>query len=136
MQKAKGEKDNYDGTDVVNAYGFAYARRYEEIEKRYENSQEQWFDIDGTPLTKEKEMEYLNTAYEAAAAFQVSSAKVMAGLRQMPEVSQKDMEGLENIFYRSRDKYTELCKESMITGEPMTFQRLSFGKSALLALLV
>lgn len=146
LQKAKGEKEDYDGTDVVNAYGFAYGTRYEEIDKRYEDSKEQWFDIDGTPLTKEKEMEYLNKAYENAVAFQVSSARVMAGLRhlygqmqevpQKEEVSQRDIEGLKNIFYRSRDRYKDLYEESRVTGEPMNFHRFSFGNSALLALLV
>lgn len=146
LQKAKGEKEEYDGTDVVNSYGLAYGRLYEEIEKRYENSKEQWFDMDGTPLTKEKEMEYLNTAYEYAVAFQVSSARVMAGWRllngqmqevpQREEVSQRDIEGLKNVFYRSRDRYKDLYEESKVAGEPMSFHRFSFGNSALLALLV
>lgn len=146
LQKVKGEKEDYDGSDVVNAYGFAYGTLYEEIEKRYEDSKEQWFDIDGTPLTKEKEMEYLNTAYENAVAFQVSSAKVMAGWRllngqmqevpQREEVSQKDIEGLKNVFYRSRDRYKDLYEESKVTGDPMNFHRFTFGNSALLALLV
>lgn len=146
LKMAKGEKEDYDGADVVNAYGFAYTRLYDEIEKRYENSGEQWFDTDGTPLTKEKEMEYLNAAYENAVAFQVSSARVMAGWRllngqmqevpQREEVSQRDIEELKNVFYRSRDRYKDLYEESKVAGEPMNFHRFSFGNSALLALLV
>ena len=140
LQEAKGEKEGYDGCDVVNAYGFAYGTLYEEIEKRHENSKEQWFDIDGTPLTKDKEMEYLNAAYESAVAFKVSSAEVMAGLKylngQIPEVSRKGIEELGKTFYRSRDKYMELYKASKMAGEPMSLQRISFGNSALLALLV
>ena len=140
LQMAKGEKEDYDGTDVVNAYGFAYAKLYDEIEKRYETSKEQWFDIDGTPFTKEKEMEYLNAAYENAVAFQVASAKVMAGLRhlngQIPKVPEKDVEELEKVFHHSREQYRDLYRESRATGEPMAFRRFSFGNSVLLALLV
>ena len=139
LQKVKGEKEDYDGADVVNAYGFAYARLYEEIEKRY-GSGEQWFDTDGTPLTREKEMEYLDAAYENAVAFQVSSAKVMTGLRhlngQIPKVPEKDVEELEKVFQRSREQYTDLYRESRITGEPVAFRRFSVGNSVLLALLV
>lgn len=140
LEQVKEEKENYDGTDIINAYGLAYTQLYDEIEKRYENNKEQWFDIDGTPLTKEKEMEYLNTFYKNAVAFRVSSAKAMAGIRylngEIQEVPQKDIEELEKTFYRSRDKYMDLYKESKITGEPLIFQRFSFGNSALLALLV
>ena len=140
LEQVKEEKGNYDGTDIVNAYGLAYARLYDEMEKRYEDSGEQWFDIDGTPLTKEKEMEYLDKFYEEAVAFRVSSAKVMAGLRQLSgqtqEAPQKDMEAPERAFYRSRDKYLDLYKACRITGEPLVLQRFSFGHNALLALLV
>lgn len=140
LQEAKGEKEEYDGSDVVNSYGFAYGTLYGEIEKRYEDSKEQWFDMDGTPLTREKEMVYLDTAYENAVAFQVSSARVMAGLGhhngQMQEATQRDIDGLKNVFYRSRDRYKDLYEESKATGEPMNFHRFSFGNSALLALLV
>lgn len=136
LQKTRGEKEGYDGTDIVNAYGFAYAERYGEIEERYGDSGEQWFDIDGTPLTKDKEMEYLDRAYESAVAFQVSSARVMAGLRQVSQIPQKSLEELEGIFYRSRDKYTDLCREGSLTGMPVLFHRFSFGRSDLLALLV
>ena len=139
LEQVKEEKGNYDGTDIVNAYGLAYARLYGEIEKRYEDSKEQWFDIDGTPLTKEKEMEYLDKFYEDAVAFRASSAKVMAGLRQLDgkalEASHKDIESAERVFYRSRDKYMDLYKACKITGEPLVLKRFSFGHNALLALL-
>lgn len=78
----KEEKKNYDAADVERAYDSAYRSLCEEIEKRHESGGEQWFDLDGSILTKEREMECLNEAYEAAAAFRASSAVVMSGLRQ------------------------------------------------------
>lgn len=140
-QAAEGnDNGEYDGTDLVNACGLAYAKRYEDIEKRYEDGKEQWFDIDGTPLTADKETEYLNAHFEAAVTFRISSAKVMAGLmrlhEEIQEVPQEEMKELESIFYRSRDRYMDAYKAGRITGEPLVFQRFSFGNSALLALLV
>lgn len=121
LREAKGEGDDYDSVDVANAYGITYAGRFREIEDRYGDGREQWFDIDGTPLTREKEMAYLEEAYENAVAFQVSSARVMAGLRQMTEASQED---LRNTFYRARDRYMELYKEGGMTGGQVVSQRV------------
>ncbi len=142
LEQAAEDNDNgeYDGTDLVNACGLVYAKRYEEIEKRYEDCKDQWFDIDGTSLTAAKEKEYLNVHFEAAAAFWASSAKVVAGLRQLneqtQEVPQEDGKELETLFCRSRDKYMDVYRAGKVTGAPLVFQRFSFGSSALLSLLV
>lgn len=81
--------EDYDDADVDAAYGLAYRKLSEEIEKRHEGG-EQWFDIDGTLLTREREMERLNAAYEAAASFQASSRRVISGLRQLSQRMQEE----------------------------------------------
>ena len=51
LKEIREEKGQYGYSDVVNACGLSYARLYSEIEQRYEN--EQYYKVDGTPLTKE-----------------------------------------------------------------------------------
>ena len=83
LQKVKEEKGAYNGSDVLNAYGFAYARLYDEIEQRYENGDEQWFGLGGELLTKEKEIEELNKAYESAVGWATKCAEIMANIQNM-----------------------------------------------------
>ena len=154
LQKVKEEKGTYNGSDILNAYGFTYARLYAEIEQRYENGNEQWFGLGGEPLTKEKEIEELNRAYESAVDWATKCAEVMAGIQNMdwtslhnptqesdrptsevPKPEQKDLEEMKRAFYAVRDKYMELYRESKLTGEPLARQESIFGHNALLALL-
>ena len=83
LQEIKEEKGYYKGSDILNAYGYAYARLYAEIEQRYQNGDEQWFDATGKPLTKEKEIEELNKAYEGAAEWATKCAEVMADIQNV-----------------------------------------------------
>ena len=154
LQKVKEEKGTYDGSDILNAYGFTYARLYAEIEQRYENGKEKWFSLCGEPLTKEAEIEELNKAYESAVDWATKCAEVMAGIQNMdwtsihnptqnsdkptpeaPKPEQKDLEEMKRAFYTVRDKYMELYRESKLTGEPLARQGSVFGHNALLALL-
>ena len=57
LEKVREEKGQYSYSDVVNVVGLSYARLYSEMEERYENQNEQYYKIDGTPLTKEDEIE-------------------------------------------------------------------------------
>ena len=154
LQKIKEEKGTYNGSDILNAYGFTYARLYAEIEKRYENDNERWFGLGGELLTKEKEIEELNKAYESAVDWATKCAEVMAGIQNMdwtslhnsaqnsgrtileaPKPEQKDLEEMKRAFYAVRDKYMELYRESKLSGEPLARQDSIFGHNALLALL-
>lgn len=154
LQKVKEEKGAFNGSDVLNAYGFTYARLYAEIEQRYENGNEQWFGLGGEPLTKEKEIEELNKAYESAVDWATKCAEIMAGIQNMdwtslhnptkesdrstpeaPKPEQKDLEEMKRAFYAVRDKYMELYRESKISGETLARQDSIFGHNALLALL-
>ena len=154
LQKVKEEKGTYDGSDILNAYGFTYARLYAEIEQRYENGNEQWFGLGGEPLTKEKEIEELNKAYESAVDWATKCAEVITGIQNMdwtplydssqnydrptsevPKPVHKDLEDMKRAFYVTRDKYMELYKESKLAGEALTRQDSIFGHNSLLALL-
>lgn len=154
LQRIKEEKGYYNGSDILNAYGYAYARLYAEIEQRYENGDEQWFDPSGKPLTKEKEIEKLDRAYEGAVEWTVKCAEIMANLQNMnwnslsdpiqsydrpePEVSRpskKDLEEMKSAFYRSRELYMELYRECRPTGRSLTAQNYAFDHNALLSFL-
>ena len=158
LRNMKEQKGAYNGSDLLNAYGYTYARLYDEIEQRFENGDELWFDLSGKPLTKEeakeKELEELNKAYEGAAEWAASCAYVMAGLQRMqwsslsepaqncdksaqevPEMRQKDREEMKRAFYEARDRYMELYKECKQTGNPLTRQGYEFSHNALLGFL-
>ena len=104
LKEIREEKGQYDYTDVVNACGLSYARLYSEIEQRYEN--EQYYKVDGTPLTKEDEIEWLDIQFE------------------MPT---KEMEELEDSFYQAKDAYMKLYRESRQVGKPLVLQNYIFG---------
>lgn len=76
LKEIREEKGQYGYSDVVNACGLSYARLYSEIEQRYEN--EQYYKVDGTPLTKEDEIEWLDMQFEQEVAWQKSCARITA----------------------------------------------------------
>ncbi|MCH5340271.1 MAG: hypothetical protein J1E01_02270 [Acetatifactor sp.] len=158
LRNMKEEKGAYNGSDLLNAYGYTYARLYDESEQRFENGDELWFDLSGKPLTKEeakeKELEELNKAYEGAVEWAASCAYVMAGIQrthwssisgqtqnydkaaqEIPEMRQKDREEMKRAFYEARDRYMELYKECIQTGNPLTRQGYVFDHNALLGFL-
>ena len=119
----------YDYTDVVNACGLSYARLYSEIEQRYEN--EQYYKVDGTPLTKEDEIEWLDIQFEQEAAWQKSCARIAAQGQVIQgkifEMPTKEMEELEDSFYQAKDAYMKLYRESRQVGKPLVLQNYIFG---------
>ena len=56
LKGVREEKGQYGYSDVVNACGLSYAKLYSEIEQRHEKEQEQYYNADGTLLTKEEEI--------------------------------------------------------------------------------
>ena len=154
LQKVKEEKGAYNGSDMLNAYGYTYARLYAEIEQRYENGDEQWFGLGGKPLTKEKEIEELNKAYEGAVAWAAKCAEIMVNIqnmhwtspfdpaqnydrssREVPKPEQKDPEEMKRAFYEARDRYMGLYRKSKPAGQSLTKQDYIFGHNALLGFL-
>lgn len=78
LKEIRMEKGGYDESDVVNACRLTYAKLYSEIEKRYENNNEQYYKIDGTPLTKADEIAWLDREFENEVKWQRACAKIAA----------------------------------------------------------
>ena len=129
IKEIREEKGQYDYTDVVNACGLSYARLYSEIEQRYEN--EQYYKVDGTPLTKEDEIEWLDMQFEQEVAWQKSCARITAQGQviqgNIPEMPTEEMEELEDSFYQAKDAYMKLYRESRQVGKPLVLQNYIFG---------
>ena len=43
LDNIKEQKGAYIGSDMLNAYGYTYARLYADIDEKYENGDELWF---------------------------------------------------------------------------------------------
>ena len=104
---------------------------YSEIEQRHEN--EQYYKADGTPLTKEEEIEWLDMQYEQEVAWQKSCARIAAQGQvfqgNIPKTPTKEIEEFDDAFYQARDAYMKLYYESKHAGGPLTLQNFTFGNS-------
>ena len=137
LKEIREEKGQYGYSDVVNACGLSYARLYSEIEQRYEN--EQYYKVDGTPLTKEDEIEWLDIQFEQEVAWQKSCARIAARGQvfqgNIPEVPTKEIEELEDSFYQAKDAYIKLYQESKQTGKFLVLQNYMLGSSRMYEML-
>ena len=137
LKEIREEKGQYDYTDVVNACGLSYARLYSEIEQRYEN--EQYYKVDGTPLTKEDEIEWLDMQFEQEVAWQKSCARITAQGQviqgNIPEMPTEEMEELEDSFYQAKDAYMKLYRENRRAERPLVLQSYMFGNSQMYQIL-
>lgn len=137
LKEIREEKGQYGYSDVVNACGLSYARLYSEIEQRYEN--EQYYKVDGTPLTKEDEIEWLDIQFEQEVAWQKSCARITAQGQviqgNIPEMSTEEMEELEDSFYQVKDAYMKLYRENRRAERPLVLQSYMFGNSQMYQIL-
>ena len=137
LKEIREEKGQYDYTDVVNACGLSYARLYSEIEQRYKN--EQYYKVDGTPLTKEDEIEWLDMQFEQEVAWQKSCARITAQGQviqgNIPEMPTEEMEELEDSFYQAKDAYMKLYRENRWAERPLVLQSYMFGNSQMYQIL-
>lgn len=131
LKEAGKEKGQYGYQDVVNACGLSYAVLYSEIEQRYEKEQEQYDKADGTLLTKEEELEWLDEQYGQEVEWQKSCARVAAWgqvfMGHISEVPAKEIEELEESLYQARDFYMELYRKNKQDGNPLALQNYMFG---------
>ena len=129
LKEVREEKGQYGYSDVVNACGLSYARLYSEIEQRHEN--EQYYKADGTLLTKEEEIEWLDMQYEQEVEWQKSCARIAAQGQviqgNIPEMPTKEIEELEDRFYQAKDTYMKLHRESGQAGKSLVLQNNIFG---------
>ena len=130
LKEIREEKGQYGYCDVVNACGLSYVRLYAEIEQRHES--EAYYKADGTSLTKEEEIAWLDVQYEQEAEWQKSCARIAAqgeviqgNITEMPT---KEIEELEDSFYQAKDAYMKLYRESRQTGKPLALQNYVFSK--------
>ena len=137
LKGAREEKGQYGYSDVVNACGLSYARLYSEIELRHGN--EQYYKTDGTPLTKEEEIEWLDMQYGQEVEWQTSCARIatqgQAFQGNIPETPTKEIEKSEDAFYQARDAYMKLYHESKQDEKPLALQNFVFGKSRMYEML-
>lgn len=137
LKEIREEKGQYGYSDVVNACGLSYARQYSEIEQRYEN--EQYYKVDGTPLTKEDEIEWLDIQFEQEVAWQKSCARITAQGQviqgNIPEMPTEEMEELEDSFYQVKDAYMKLYRENRRAERPLVLQSYMFGNSQMYQIL-
>ena len=137
LKEIREEKGQYGYSDVVNACGLSYARLYSEIEQRYEN--EQYYKVDGTPLTKEDEIAWLDIQFEQEVAWQKSCARITAQGQviqgNIPEMPTEEMEELEDSFYQAKDAYMKLYRENRRAERPLVLQSYIFGNSQMYQIL-
>ena len=137
LKEIREEKGQYAYSDVVNACGLSYARLYAEIEQRHES--EEYYKADGTSLTKEEEIEWLDIQYEQEVEWQKSCARIAAQGQafqgNIPKTPTKEMEELEDAFYQARDAYMKLHRESRQTGKPLVLHNYMFGNSQMYEML-
>lgn len=137
LKEIREEKGQYGYSDVVNACGLSYARLYSEIEQRYEN--EQYYKVDGTPLTKEDEIEWLDIQFEQEVAWQKSCARITAQGQviqgNIPEMPTEEMEELKDSFYQVKDAYMKLYRENRRAERPLVLQSYMFGNSQMYQIL-
>lgn len=137
LKEIREEKGQYGYSDVVNACGLSYARLYFEIEQRYEN--EQYYKVDGTPLTKEDEIEWLDMQFEQEVAWQKSCARITAQGQviqgNIPEMPTEEMEKLEDSFYQAKDAYMKLYRENRRAERLLVLQSYMFGNSQMYQIL-
>lgn len=137
LKEIREEKGQYGYSDVVNACGLSYARLYSEIEQRYKN--EQYYKVDGTPLTKEDEIEWLDMQFEQEVAWQKSCARITAQGQviqgNIPEMPTEEMEELEDSFYQVKDVYMKLYRENRRAERPLVLQSYMFGNSQMYQIL-
>lgn len=133
LKGIREEKGTYDYSDIVNACGLSYAKLYSEIEERYESGNEQYYKLDGTPLTKQDEIDWLDKEYENEVAWQKACAKVKAqrevSLGHIPEIPMNEIEEFGNRFQQSKENCMRLYRENKQAGKPFILQNYMFINS-------
>lgn len=126
LKEIREEKGGYDDSDVIDACGLSYAKLYSEIEERYENGNEKYYRLDGTPLTKQDEIDWLDKEYNNEITWQQACAKVKAQrkvfLGNIPHVPTDEIEEFGNRLQQSKMNYMRLYRENKQAGKPFDLQ--------------
>lgn len=134
LGQVREDKGEYGYAEVVNACGLSYAKLYAEIEERH-SCGEQFYNPDGTILTKEDEIVFLDKAFANEVAWQMSCTKVAVQRdifsEHLQEMPYKEMSELEESFYKTKNAYMSLYEENKQAGKTMTLQNYIFGNERL-----
>lgn len=129
LKEVREEKGQYGYSDVVNACRLSYAKMYAGIEQRHENGK--YYKADGTLMTKEEEIEWLDMQYDQEVAWQKSCARIAAQGQviqgKISEMPIKEMEELEDSFYQAKDAYMKQYRENRQVGKPLVLQNYTLG---------
>lgn len=121
LKEIREEKGAYDYSDIVNACGLSYAKLYSEIEERYKNGNELYYKLDGIPLTKQDEIDWLDREYENEVKWQKACVKVKAQwevyLGHIPEVPIKEIEEFGNRLQQAKENNMGMYIENTHTGK-------------------
>lgn len=132
LKGVREENGQYDYSDIINAVGLSYAKHYSEIEQRYTDGQ-QYYKADGTTLTKEEEMGWLDQQFEQEVKWQKACTRIAAEGQvfqgHMKEVPIKEIEELEDCFYQAKDAYLKLYRENRQGGYLPALQKYRFGSN-------
>ena len=127
------EKGNYDYSDIVNATGYAYAKCYAEIEKKYEENPDGYINPDGTKCTKEQEITWLDEMYEQAVSWDTTNARIAAEREKFKGnidiIQDKDLEDYKESYSASRTQHMNQYEEDK---ENFIFHNFSFKQSWLM----
>lgn len=137
LQDVRKKQGNYGYAEVINACGFSYAKLYAEIEERHQDG-EHFFKPDGTVLTKEDEIMLLDKTYDNEVAWQMACTKTAIQreifIGNLPEVPKKEMQELENCFYKAKENYLLQCEENKQIGNTLTLKNDLFGDCGIFGL--
>ena len=121
LNHIKEEKGGYDYEDVVNTAAAAYAKLYADIEKRYQDTTASYHSADGTRVTKEDEIAWLEQAYETKIVWEQTNARTAAQREKfsghIAEVPEKEIARIADDFYAARKRHMDFLKALKDTAQ-------------------
>lgn len=121
LNHIKEEKGGYDYEDVVNSAAAAYAKLYADIEKRYQDTNASYHSADGTRVTKEDEIAWLEQAYETKIISEQTNARIAAQREKfsghIAEVPEKEIAQIADDFYAARKRHMDFLESSKHTEQ-------------------
>ena len=133
LKGIREEKGSYDYSDIVNVTGYAYAKCYADIEKKYEENPDKYINPDGTKRTKEQAIAELDEMYEAATAWDTTNARIAAETEKFKGnidiIPKRDLEDFKESYSDSKMQHMNQYREDK---ENFSFHNFSFKQSWLM----
>ncbi|MDE7206736.1 MAG: hypothetical protein K2N90_06200 [Lachnospiraceae bacterium] len=120
LNHIKEEKGSYGYKDIVNTAAAAYADLYADIEKRYQDTTASYYSADGTRVTKEDEIAWLEQAYETKIVWEQTNARIAAQrekfMGHIAEIPEKEIAQIADDFYAARKQHMDFLANSKRYG--------------------